>query len=86
MSDEMVKQKTELTFIVQCFNPLSRKWTDVYYSRCGIKQHNYTEARTGAYKVLSVLQKYDSTYRVITKYLPYTESRQNLKQLKLFEV
>ena len=75
-------QKTELTFIVQGYNPNSKTWSNVYYSRCGLRQREYYKAKQQALKVMEVFDRYDGEYRLKTAYLP-VQSNRNIQQLKL---
>ena len=74
-------QKTELAFILQAYNPLSRKWTDICYNRCRIKRNSYFKAKEHAEKILTVFDNYEGTYRIIKRYMPV--QKQNIEQLQL---
>ena len=78
-----MSQKTELTFIVQCLNPNTGAWSDIFYAGCGTRLKEYLLARKQAEQVLSVMNKYENEYRIITKRMPFRQNK-CIKQLRLF--
>ena len=76
-------QKTELHFIIQCKLPQDKHYKQLIKVPCGILQKHYNSAYKKAQDTLKALESSGMICRLITKYLPLSNTNNVGEQLKL---